>query len=398
MTKPLSKAQKRLQALLLLTSEQVSVNNLSFLPIKSDRLDEIRIATERDEGLSCLKSTTMKGRPPNKDAVPNSLTPYFSYHDELTIQDGIILRGKRVIIPAAMRPDIKVKLHAGHMGINSCLRRARELVFWPGMSSEIRQYIESCDTCVTHSDKQAAEPLFVHEVPGRPWQKIGTDLLSFEGRNYLITVDYYNNFFEIDFLKETLSEDVSTKLKHHFARHGVLDTVISDGGAQYTSHKFKMFNEKWGFSHEMSSPGTADAAETKRLLRKCRTAHEDPYLDLLNLRNTPTEGLKTSPAQRLMVRRTKTLVPTISYVLKPSSGYSKDERERMEDKQARVGERCSNRRVLRPLQPGNLVRIQPIQAGRRDWEQATVTKRLIRRSYEVTTDDGRKYRQNRQFL
>ena len=72
------------------------------------------------------------------------------------------------------------------------------------------------------------------------------------------------------------------------------DTVISDGGPQYTSHKFKMFSEKWGFSHEMSSPGNSKAngaAEAavniaKRLLRKCRTAHEDLYLGLLNLRNT----------------------------------------------------------------------------------------------------------------
>ena len=136
----------------------------------------------------------------------------------------------------------------------------------------------------------------------------------------------------------------------------------------------------------------------KRLLRKCRTAHEDPYLGLLNMRNTPTEGLKSSQAQRLMGRRTKTLAPTTSYVLRPSSGYSKDERERMEDKQRRVGERCSNKRVLRPLQPGNRVSIQPIQAGRRELEQTTVTKRLVRRSYEVTTDDGRKYRRNRQFL
>ena len=128
--------------MLAVSSEQVYVNNLSFLPFKSYRLDEIRVATERDESLSCLKNTIMKGWPPNKEAVPNSLTPYFSYRDELTVHNGIILRGERIVIPAAMRPYIKVKLHAGHMGINSCLRRARELVFWPGMSSKIRQYIE----------------------------------------------------------------------------------------------------------------------------------------------------------------------------------------------------------------------------------------------------------------
>ena len=66
-------------------------------------------------------------------------------------------------------------------------------------------------------------------------------------------MDYYSNFFEIDFLKETLSEDVITKLKHHFARHGVPDTVISDGGPQYSSHKFKMSSEKLGFSQNLPS-------------------------------------------------------------------------------------------------------------------------------------------------
>ena len=92
-TKPLSKALKRLQALLLRTQEYnymltyksgkstpvadaLSPSPLpdTLLPIKRDRLDEIRFATERDESLSCLKNTIMKGWPLNKDAVPNSLT------------------------------------------------------------------------------------------------------------------------------------------------------------------------------------------------------------------------------------------------------------------------------------------------------------------------------------
>ena len=95
-------------------SEQVSVNNHSFRPIKRYRRGEIRVAIERVESLSCLKNTIVKGWPPNKDAVPNSMTLYFCYRDEQTVQDGIILRGERVVIPAATRPYIKVKLHAGH--------------------------------------------------------------------------------------------------------------------------------------------------------------------------------------------------------------------------------------------------------------------------------------------
>ena len=48
---------------------------------------------------------------------------------------------------------MKKKVHMGHLGINSCLRRARALIFWPGMSTDIREYVEKCGTCSTYQDK-----------------------------------------------------------------------------------------------------------------------------------------------------------------------------------------------------------------------------------------------------
>ena len=87
--------------------------------------------------------TIIKGWPNEKSKVPLCITPYFDYRDELTVQDGIVLRGERVVIPTSMRKQLKAEVRSGHSGINSCLRRARELIFWSRMSSEIRQYIES---------------------------------------------------------------------------------------------------------------------------------------------------------------------------------------------------------------------------------------------------------------
>ncbi|PIK48832.1 hypothetical protein BSL78_14290 [Apostichopus japonicus] len=174
--KPLSKAPRRLQSLLLQTQEYnielsyrpgsqmilsdtlsreplagsgnadiESVNNVAMLPVNSARLDEIRVATQNDACLQKLKEVIVKGWPAEKRGLNPSLTPYYSYRDELTVQDGVVLRGERIVIPAAMRSQIKNKVHAGHLGINSCLRRARELVFWPGMSAEIDSY-QSCGT------------------------------------------------------------------------------------------------------------------------------------------------------------------------------------------------------------------------------------------------------------
>ncbi len=438
--KPLSKAPTRLQSLLLRTqrydcevaykpgtsipvpdtlsrapledkptTETVSVNNVSFIPIKDKRLEEIRNATSNDPDLSQLKNAIMKGWPNSKDELSEVLIPYFTYRDELTVQDGIVLRGERVIIPLSLRKEMKEKLHVGHLGINSCLRRARKLIFWPHMSTEIRQYIETCDVCARFCDRQSPEPLYMHGTPSRPWEKIGTDLFMLENRNYLVTTDYFSNFFELDYLPETTSEAVVAKMKHHFARHGIPDTVISDGGPQFKGEKFQNFSKTWGFTHETSSPGNSKAngaAEAtvkiaKRLMKKCKASGEDPYIGLLNLRNTPTEGIDTSPSQRLFGRETKTQMPTTLNTLRSGTCKSADQQQKLENKRAVVVERIDKSRTskeLKPLKGGDVVRMQPIQTGKSEWKQATVAKKLKSRTYEVCTDDGSTYRRNRQFL
>ena len=132
-------------------------------------------------------------------------------------------------------------------------------------------------------------------------------------------------------------------------------------------------------------------------MKKYHDAKEDHYLGFLNLRNTPLEGLTTSPIQRLMGRRTKTIVPTTFNLLKPAAmEHIECETRRTENKRAKVAERHINRRDLKS-QVGDTVRMQPID-NTCEWKEATVTQRLKSRTYDVTTSDGRNYRQNRVFL
>ena len=91
-------------------------DNIAFIAIKDDRLQEIKSATERDENLMKLKTVIMNGWPPHRASLPSALTLYHDYHDELTVQDGIILQGHRVIIPTSMHREIKEKVHAGTPG------------------------------------------------------------------------------------------------------------------------------------------------------------------------------------------------------------------------------------------------------------------------------------------
>ena len=293
------------------------VSNIENLPVNKYRFNEIQAATDTDSTLKILKETIAHGWPDKKELHP-SIVPYFSYRDEMTCEDGIIMRGDRIVIPKSLRYDMKQKIHSGHTGINSCLRRARTYVFWPGMSAEIRSFIETCETCTSLPSKQPQQSLFPHKVPDRPWQSVSTDIFCIESRNYLVTVDNYSNFFEVDFLQDMTSNNIISKLKQHFARHGIPDTIYSDNGPQLVSTEFHNFCIKWNVTHNTSSPGNSKAngsAEAavkvaKNLMKKCQMSKEDPYIALLNLRNTPQEGIDATPAQRLFGRRTRTLLPT----------------------------------------------------------------------------------------
>lgn len=253
------------------------------------------------------------------------LNPYHSYWDELSVYDGLIFRGERLAIPKALHYQTMKHLHSSHIGINGCLRRARECLFWPGMSAEIKEYIAQCEICSQCSAKQPRETLMSHEPTDRPWEKVAVDIYTTDGKDYLITVDYFSNFWEVDRLRDTKASTCVRKLKSHFARNGIPDVVISDNGPQFTSSELALFSREWGFEHRTSSPGHQQAngqAESavktaKSILRKAKESKSDPYLTILAARNTPAEYMDSSPVQRLLGRRTKTQLSLTAEPLNP---------------------------------------------------------------------------------
>ena len=91
-------------------------------------------------------------------------------------------------------------LHSSHQGIESTLRRARETIYWPNMKSDIKDFTSKCEACASYSTRQQKETLISHDVPDRPWAKISTDLFDLDHKSYMVTVDYFSGFFEIDSL------------------------------------------------------------------------------------------------------------------------------------------------------------------------------------------------------
>ena len=158
-----------------------------------------------------------------------------------------------------------------------------------------------------------------------PWEKIGCDLFLIGGRNYLVVVDYFSCFFEIDVMPTNTSARVITSLKKMCARYGRPKQIVSDGGPQFTSREFEVFTQEWGIDHVTSSPNhqqTNSKAEAavkiaKTLIEKCVHSGSDQYLALLELRNTPRQDTKASPAEMMFSRKLNSVIPAINRSGKP---------------------------------------------------------------------------------
>ena len=383
--------------------ETEHVEMAQFLPIRNETLQDIKEATESDNDLRALATLLTQGWPDKNTRVPLQIRSYFTFREELTTQNGLVYKGERVVVPPSARQKVLQKLHLSHRGIQGTIRRAREAFYWPGMNKDITDYISKCSTCNAYRCDQQKEPLISYEVPSRPWQSISADLFEFRGQNYLVTTDRYSNFFEVDKLTRTTSIAVINKLKPHMARYGLPEKVTTDNGPQFDCEEFTRFSKSYNFEHITSSPyypqanGKAENSvkTAKSILKKAVDTNVDPELALLDFRNTPTEGIGTSPAQRLHSRRTRTLIPLNDRLLQPEVVPNvQDKLHQTQVRQARYYDR--NSKELIPLQVGDIVRVKPTSGEK--WFKAKVEYQVNERSYEVRTENGAVYRRNRRHL
>lgn len=79
-------------------------------------------------------------------------------------------------------------------------------------------------------------------------------MFELQGTNYLLIVDYFSRYIEIQKLHNTTSANIITVMKAIVARHGIPSALISDNGTQYASKEMKEYTERYGFNHITSSP------------------------------------------------------------------------------------------------------------------------------------------------
>ena len=102
--------------------------------------------------LNSLKDIVLSGWPDNLRDMPNDIRTF-------GVQNGIIYKRWKVIIPKSMQNEMLQKIHKSHLGIAASIRKARDVMYWPNMSNDITSYVRSCTTCTEFSDAQETQPL-----------------------------------------------------------------------------------------------------------------------------------------------------------------------------------------------------------------------------------------------
>ncbi|XP_064638265.1 uncharacterized protein LOC135494282 [Lineus longissimus] len=143
---------------------------------------QLRDHTSNDPVLQQLGEYVCRGWPMKQNDLSSPLRQLWSCRDELAIEDGILFKGKQVLIPETLRKDIREKVHAAHQGIEKSRRLAKGTVYWPNINRDVEDLVRTCSTCQEYRPQDKNESLIPHKIAKGPWLKLASDLFVVNGR------------------------------------------------------------------------------------------------------------------------------------------------------------------------------------------------------------------------
>lgn len=283
--------------------------------VSDERKKEIQRETENDKILKQIKTYCMLGWPNHKSKCPSEIRYFYRFKNDIFIEDELLFYNDRLIIPSKMRQTIVNKLHEPHFGIGKTLQRARMSVFWPQMNNEIESVVMNCKICQENAPSNKKEPMIPHQIPNKPFDKIGCDILEHTGKNYLVAIDYFSKWIELVKLKNKTASEINMQLLRIFATHGYPSTIIADN-VPFGSYECVEFAKQHDITITTSSPrypqsnGLAERAVQicKNILKKSQN-EEQSLKALMAYRTTPIKYMNYSPAELIHNRIPRTDLP-----------------------------------------------------------------------------------------
>lgn len=380
-------------------------------PFKDAALTEVRAAAAADPELIAVTDLILNGFPEHRSQLDPRLRPYWGVRDRLAVDDGLVVCGQRLVIPPSLRRATLERLHASHQGVERTKRRARQVVYWPFLDSDIANHVGACPACQQYLPSQQKEPLMPEKTPSRVLEAVSADYFAWAGRTFLVYADRLSGWpFVSHVAGEATARDLVCSLRQIFAATGVPTTLRTDGGHQFTARLTREFLRRWGVEHQISTPhypqsnGHAESAvkAAKRLIQKATSSGEldtDAYAQgLLELCNTPRADGR-SPAQVLFGHPLRSAVPAHHRAFADCWQRAADDCDaRAAAQQQETAERYdTTARQHSALTMGQRVLVQDPRSGL--WDRVGVITAVgQRRDYLVRLPSGRVYWRNQRYL
>jgi len=347
------------------------LNTIETLPIT---ITDLRKATENDVEFSKLHDALVTGR--ELDECDNLQIDM----REFTLQNGIIFRGHRAVIPQPLRNKILQELHTGHFGIIRMKNLARGYVWWPSIDKDIESLAKNCNDCNTFRNNPTKIDVHAWEPSSTAFEQVHVNFAGpFLGHYFFVLIDAYTKWPEVHIVKNTISETTIELCRQIFATFGIPKYFVSDNAKTFTSTEFKTFLKVNGIIQKLTAPyhsATNGQAERfvqtlKNSLRRMRSNTSNTHVMLqqilIQYRNTTRPATGKSPAELMFARNLRTrldlLLPT--------------ENEYIENEHVptffNVGKRVSCRNYV----------------GKDKWIFRNVIERIGKLLYKIKLDDGR---------
>ncbi|XP_062566349.1 uncharacterized protein K02A2.6-like [Saccostrea cucullata] len=329
------------------------------LPISNT---DIAKATKMDPVLSKVHELTLTGWP-NHNADPE-LQPFFERRVSLSVEQGVVLWGIRVVIPQTLRKRLLEELHEEHLGMCRMKSLARGYLWWPNLDKDIEEVVEKCPSCMSVRNSPKSAPLHPWIWATRPFQRIHIDYADYKGQSLLIVYDGYSKWIDAIPVRSMTSSMTIDKLRMLFASTGLPEEIsngFAERGVQIVKKALKC-KEVDGKPHSLEHK-LAD------LLLKCRI--------------TPHTTTGVAPAELFLKRQLRTRLSLI----KPDTG------KRVENYQQKMKQNHDRGVIqVKKFHTGEKVQVKTIiQAGKWKWMPGYIHKVMGPLTYLVKVGNRTRY-------
>nr|XP_055046280.1 LOW QUALITY PROTEIN: uncharacterized protein K02A2.6-like [Misgurnus anguillicaudatus] len=357
---------------------------------------QIKAWTEQDKTLSKVKRFVMQGW--SAATQDGDMAPYEKRKEELSVQDGCILWGSRVVVPPQGRARVLEEVHLAHPGISRMKSLARSFVWWPNMDQDLEEKVKNCIECQSNQKMPSPVLLQPWEWPDKPWSRVHVDFAGpFMGRMFLVLVDAHSKWIEAHVLKNITAVVTIDVLRQVFSVHGLPDMLVTDNGPTFTGELFQTFMKRNGIRHVRTAPfhpasnGLAERAvqTLKQGLKRMSGDSVETNLCrfLFQYRITPQTTTGQTPAEMLLGRKPKSLLD----LLHP------DVRGRVRAQQEKQKFRHDQHAKDRSFQEGEAVFIKNFGRGQK-WLSGVVLENSGPQSVIVKVSDGRCMRRHKDHV